>query len=289
MGGADLNDVRYDALLANRRSLSDPDVVRVLPGRAVRLRIIAASSATNFFIRTGALRAQAIAVDGEEIVPLPGAMFELALAQRIDLRVQIPRGEGAHPILFQGEGTRMLAGIVLATPGAAIPALSATAPEAAGALTNAQEARLRAAWPLPAKPVDRRLRVTLNGDMGTYVWALNGQSWPKVTPLEVRTGERVEIAFVNETGMAHPMHLHGHVFQVTEIDGRRLRGAKRDTVLVMPRQTVTVQLDAAYPGYWMLHCHILYHSAAGMMTVLRYAGFENRSYDPLASAREFRH
>ena len=48
-----------------------------------------------------------------------------------------------------------------------------------------------------------------------------------------------------------------------------------------------VELDAAYPGYWMIHCHLLYHQAAGMMTVLHYQGFENQSYDPLASLQEF--
>jgi FtsP/CotA-like multicopper oxidase with cupredoxin domain len=87
--------------------------------------------------------------------------------------------------------------------------------------------------------------------------------------------------------MSHPMHLHGHVFQVTEIDGTPLSGASRDTVLVTPRQTVKVQFDAAYPGYWMLHCHLLYHQAGGMMTVLKYEGFENRDYNPLASRAEF--
>ncbi len=123
--------------------------------------------------------------------------------------------------------------------------------------------------------------------MAAYTWTLNGQAWPKITPLEIKKGERVEIAFVNETGMAHPMHLHGHVFQVTEIAGTRCP-APWDTVSVLPRQTIKVQLDASYPGYWMIHCHVLYHQAAGMMTVLHYEGFTNRSYDPLASIAEFR-
>ena len=157
----------------------------------------------------------------------------------------------------------------------------------AGALTNAQELRLRAAQPLPAKAVDRTLRLALNGDMAKYVWALNGQTWPTITPLEVKKGERVELVFTNETGMAHPMHLHGHVFQVTAIDGKPIAGAKRDTVFVKAGQTVTVQFDADYAGYWMVHCHILYHQAVGMMTVLKYQGFENASYNPLASRAEF--
>ena len=76
------------------------------------------------------------------------------------------------------------------------------------------------------------------------------------------------------------MHLHGHVFQVTEIDGVRRRGAMRDTVLVRPRQTVKVELDASISGYWMLHCHLLYHQAAGMQTVLRYDSFQNQGVRP---------
>jgi FtsP/CotA-like multicopper oxidase with cupredoxin domain len=287
MDKADLSDVTYDALLANRRTLADPEVERVRPGHTVRLRLIAGGSGTNFFIDTGTLDAQAIAVDGEDIVPFAGRRFELAVAQRLDLRISIPAGEAAYPILVQGEGTDLQTGLVLATPNAAVPALSPKADAVAGALTNAQELRLRAARPLPAKSVDRTLQVALNGDMAKYIWALNGQSWPNITPLEVKQGERVEIVFTNPTGMSHPMHLHGHVFQVTEIDGTPLSGARRDTVLVTPRQTVKVQFDAAYPGYWMLHCHLLYHQAAGMQTVLKYVGFEDANYNPQASRAEF--
>jgi FtsP/CotA-like multicopper oxidase with cupredoxin domain len=67
-----------------------------------------------------------------------------------------------------------------------------------------------------------------------------------------------------------PMHLHGHEFQVVEIDGRRFAGAVRDTVLVPPARRVVVAFDANNPGLWALHCHLLYHLAAGMFTTLRY-------------------
>jgi FtsP/CotA-like multicopper oxidase with cupredoxin domain len=287
MAGADLNDVKYDAFLTNRRTLADPEVVRVKPGQTVRLRIIAAGSASNFFIDTGTLETEAVAVDGEDILPLPGHQFELAIAQRLDLRVKIPAGDGAYPIVAQGEGTDMRTGLILATANGTIPRLREKADTVAGALTNAQELRLRAAQPLPAKAVDRTLHIALNGDMAKYVWALNGQTWPNITPLEVKKGERVELVFTNQTGMAHPMHLHGHVFRVTEIDGQPLSGAKRDTVFVKAGQTVKVQFEADYPGYWVVHCHILYHQAGGMMTVLKYQGFEDAHYNPLASRAEF--
>jgi FtsP/CotA-like multicopper oxidase with cupredoxin domain len=76
---------------------------------------------------------------------------------------------------------------------------------------------------------------------------------------------------MNHSMMAHPMHLHGHHFQVVGINGRRLSGAMRDTVLVPPMGTVVVEFDADNPGRWLYHCHNLYHMAAGMMSEVVYA------------------
>jgi len=75
----------------------------------------------------------------------------------------------------------------------------------------------------------------------------------------------------NTTGMAHPMHLHGHYFKVVAIGNARIDGALRDTVLVPPLETVTIMFDAGNPGTWAFHCHHLYHMAAGMMTQLSYS------------------
>jgi len=86
----------------------------------------------------------------------------------------------------------------------------------------------------------------------------------------VAEGERVELVIINQTMMPHPMHLHGHSFQVVAIDGHRFVGAVRDTVLVPPKTTVTVVFDADNPGWWAFHCHLLYHQHAGMFATLRY-------------------
>jgi FtsP/CotA-like multicopper oxidase with cupredoxin domain len=91
------------------------------------------------------------------------------------------------------------------------------------------------------------------------------------TPLAVKAGERVQLTFVNPTGMMHPMHLHGHHFQVVALGGRRIDGAVRDTVIVPAKGgRVTVAFDADNAGEWALHCHNLYHMAAGMMTTVKY-------------------
>lgn len=274
MHSPDLVEVDYDAFLTNYHEIENPEVVRVKPGEKVRLRVINGSSATNFFISLGDLEGDAIAVDGSRIQPLRGSEFELAVAQRIDIVVTIPMQGSYFPILAQGEGTDKQTGLVLDTNSSQpLPKLLAKTSSKAGALTNAQEMRLRALHPLAKKPVDRQIMMELGGNMASYVWTLNGKAWPETTTVIAKKGERVEIVFKNVTFMSHPMHLHGHVFQVTKINETSFEGALRDTVLVGPNSSVSIQFDADNPGVWPLHCHILYHLEAGMFTVLRYQDF----------------
>jgi FtsP/CotA-like multicopper oxidase with cupredoxin domain len=109
--------------------------------------------------------------------------------------------------------------------------------------------------------------------MKPYAWSMNGEMWPHITPLMVKQGQRVEFELVNRTMMAHPIHLHGHAFQVIAIDGRPFQGAVRDTVLVMPRSgRVRIAFDADNPGRWAFHCHNLYHMQTGMLMEVRYDG-----------------
>jgi FtsP/CotA-like multicopper oxidase with cupredoxin domain len=266
----DLNDVDYDAYLANERTLADPEIVRVEPGGRVRLRLINGGSGTNFVIDCGGLTASLVAVDGQPVVPVAGSRFDLALAQRIDLRLTLPAGGGAWPILALREGDRARTGIVLATPGAAVTRLAAEAEAPAGRLTLDLEQKLRPRDPPARRPADRRLPLDLTGDMAAYRWGLNGKEYPDGAPLSVAKGERVEVEMRNRTGMSHPMHLHGHVFQVVAIDGRRFDGALRDTVLVPPERAVTIAFDADNPGRWAFHCHVLYHMEVGMFTTVAY-------------------
>ncbi|WP_331712957.1 multicopper oxidase family protein [Legionella waltersii] len=271
----DLVDVHYDAFLTNYRTLQNPEIIPVKEGEKVRLRIIAGSAMTNFFIHTGQLNAEAIAVDGERIKPILGNQFQLAVGQRIDLLVTIPKGEGTYPILAQGEGTNMRTGLILATENAKIVLPNEKIATKAGALNYDQEFKTTALHPLSPQKPGQTLTVTLDGSMATYTWQINKQSWPIVNPIEVKPNKRIEMVFVNNTGMEHPMHLHGHVFEVTEIDGKPLKqGAMRDTVLVMPKSTVKIQFDTNNPGNWMMHCHMLYHQATGMMTFINYDGVD---------------
>ena len=96
------------------------------------------------------------------------------------------------------------------------------------------------------------------------------RTWGSHRPLKVRLGQRVVIEMRNMTMMAHPMHLHGHHFQVIGLNGRALRGAVRDTVLVPPQGSVTIAFDADNAGRWFFHCHNLFHRDVGMQTEVTY-------------------
>ena len=279
-------DVHYDALLANRRTLDDPELVSVQPGESVLLRLIAAASATNFYVDTGSLEAEILAVDGKAVRPVKGNFFQLGTAQRLDLRVSIPKDGGAFPILAQGEGTKLLCGIVLITKEASVPQLSRTASASTAALDNTQEKRLQAVDPLPERGFDRTLPAALSGDMTKYIWKINGAAYPNRDSLDIREGERVAIVFTNATNMGHPMHLHGHDFQVVEIDGEKISGPLRDTVVVPPASKITVAFDADNLGIWALHCHLIYHLVTGMFTVLKYDGADTRFWLPEKQATE---
>src|SRR6478672_9406641 len=167
MGGAaakpDLNDVKYDAFVANDRSLSDPDVVKVEPGGRVLLRIINSSSMSAFHVDLGALDGELTAVDGFPVAPVVARRFPIAVAQRLDIRLAIPRSPAAHPVLALLEGERKQTGIILRAADAPIARIPDTASMAYPALTLDLESRLRAASPLKPRKATRTHTLNLTG------------------------------------------------------------------------------------------------------------------------------
>jgi FtsP/CotA-like multicopper oxidase with cupredoxin domain len=271
MSGMDLNDVSYDAFLANDRTLHDPETVRVDKGQRIRLRVINAASATNFMIDLGPLSGLLTDVDGRPIVPVMGRRFPLAIAQRADVRFTLPAEEGAWPILFQREGDAVRTGIILATKSGAIAKIADQAHHPMGAIDREASMLYEAAEPLPERRADRALSIDLTGSMMPYRWGIAEQAaTAHHAHLMVEAGERVEMTLTNRTAMSHPMHLHGHHFQVVAVNGQRVKGAVRDTELVPVGGSVTLAFEADNPGKWMFHCHNLYHMQSGMMTQVRY-------------------
>ena len=268
MMGMDINDIEYDAYLANDRTLNDPQVVQVEKGGRVRLRIINGAAATAFTIDTGSLDGEVIAVDGQDVVPLKTRQFPLAMGQRVDFRISLPREGGAFPVFALREGGAQRTGIILATPGASVKKFADTGDTQGPILSQSIEAGLAAIRPLAPKTVDRTYAVNLVGSMQGYEWGMQSSA-----DLSVRRGERVVVEMRNHSMMTHPMHLHGHHFQIVAINGQNIYGAVRDTVFLPPMTSIAFAFDAVNPGQaWAFHCHHLYHMATGMMATLGYKG-----------------
>jgi len=267
MAAMDLNDIDYDAYLANDRTLDDPEIVRVEKGGRLRLRIINGATATAFTIDTGRLSGELVAVDGQGVEPVGGTSFPVAMGQRLDIRVSLPKEGGAFPVLALREGAVERAGIILATAGADVRRVQVAGDMKGPVLGLDLEQRLRAFAPTASRAADRRFELSLTGDMAAYNWAIGGADG-----LVVKRGERIEVVIENASMMAHPMHLHGHHFQVIGINGTPVAGAVRDTVLLPPMASVVLAFDADNPGRWPLHCHHLYHMATGMMAYVTYDG-----------------
>ena len=269
MPGMAMGDIAYDAMLANDRTLADPEVVIAEKAGRFRLRVINGAAASNMWIDLGALDGELIAVDGNSIRPLKGRLFPLAIAQRADVRLSLPPGAGTYPIMFTVEGSDMRSGIILKSGDAAVAKFSERG-EVPPALDLSLEPQLRSIAELPDDPVARTEIITLTGGDTNYQWGLNGKAMMHDILFNVRQGERYEVVMQNLTTMAHPMHLHGHYFRVVGVDGQRFKGAIRDTVLVPVGGQVTIQFDADNPGTWAFHCHHLYHMNSGMMGAIAY-------------------
>lgn len=267
MAAMDLNDIDYDAYLANDRTLDDPEVVTVEKGGRVRLRIINGATATAFTIDTGGLAGELVAVDGQGVQPVVGTAFPVSMGQRLDIRLSLPKDGGAFPILALREGAAERTGVILASAGADISRIAVEGEGKGPVLGLDLERRLRPVGPLAIRAADRRFELSLTGDMAAYTWGIDGADG-----LLVKRGERIEVGITNMSMMAHPMHLHGHHFQVIGINGTPVAGAVRDTVLLPPMASVVLAFDAENPGRWPLHCHHLYHMATGMMAYVTYDG-----------------
>ncbi len=259
----DVGDIVYPHYLINGRIPRSPRTLTAKPGQRARIRIINAAADTLFRVAFGSHVMTVTHTDGFPVQPVETRALYLAQGERVDVLVTL--GDGVFPLVAAAEG-KSGQGLALvrtgsgATPPATVrPAELDTDPLLMTALMPAEGARL------PDQEPDQIEQVTLNGQMQPYAWGMNGKVFGSDTPIQTSAGARVRLQMVNESMMAHPMHVHGHTWSLPGNGGLR-----KDTVLVLPMQTVTADLHADNPGRWAYHCHNIYHAEIGMMTSLQY-------------------
>jgi CopA family copper-resistance protein len=126
----------------------------------------------------------------------------------------------------------------------------------------------------------RQMEIHLTGNMERFMWSFDGKKFSAVSddPIRFANNERVRVKLVNDTMMAHPIHLHGHFFEL--VNGSPAdRQPQKHTVIVQPGGSAMFDLTADEPGDWAFHCHLLYHMHAGMFQIVTVAGAPDTPHD----------
>ncbi|GAA0642066.1 multicopper oxidase MmcO [Streptomyces sp. NBRC 14336] len=264
--GGDAGDVKYPYHLVNGRVPAAPDIYEDKPGKRIRLRIINAGGDTAYRVALAGHKLTITHTDGFPVEHQQVDALLIGMGERYDVLVTL--GDGVFPLVALAEGKNATGMALVRTASGSAPKPTVRPKELNGRILTASELRAAADVRLSPKKVDRVHRVELTGGMDKYNWAINGKAFdmhdPAASPLTIEEGQRVRLDFVNTTEMWHPMHLHGHTYQLGD------SGPRKDTSIVLPKKKLSVIFDADNPGQWMLHCHNAYHGEVGMMAVVAY-------------------
>jgi len=231
-------------------------------GGKVRLRLINAGSDTAFRVALGGHRLTITHSDGFPVAPVTTDALLIGMGERYDVLITV--GDGVFPLVALAEGKQGNALALVRSAAGTPPKTSVRPAELAKKVILSTDLTAADSVRLKTKDVDRSHDLLLSGSMTPYRWTINSKTFPDTDTLPVEEGQRVRLRFQNMSMMFHPMHVHGHTFGL--VGG----GARKDTVIVRPMQTVQVDLDANNPGQWATHCHNIYHAETGMMTTLSY-------------------
>ncbi|MFF5992379.1 MULTISPECIES: multicopper oxidase family protein [Prauserella] len=265
--GGDAGDVTYRYVLANGRISTAPATFRSRPGQRIRLRLVNAAADTAFRVGVPGVPMTVTHTDGFPVVPQQADVALLGMGERLDAIITVP--DSPVPVLALAEGRDLYAQVLIQSGRSGDPATgAAAAPQLARLpVLTAKDLKATEEVTFPEKSPDVTHTLVLEGPGAKYSWTINGKAYNPNDGLPIRSGQRVRLRFENKSEMFHPMHLHGHTFQVL---GKNGRGARKDTAIVLPGTALDVDFNADNPGQWLTHCHNLYHGEAGMMTVVSY-------------------
>ena len=263
------SDVGYQYATINQHMLGTGEPIRVKQSQRVLFRLLNASATENVVLAFPGHTFKVIAMDGNP-VPNPASVevLSLAVAERVDAIVEM----NSPGVWILGsilpEARKMGLGIVVEYAGkAGAPSWVDPAPATWDYTQFASVA--------PAPAPDETIPLTFH-DIGPQngskfdTWTINNRSWPDIEPIRIQAGKRYRLLFRNGSGDQHPVHLHRHTFEVVQIAHKQLSGLRKDTVLVMPLETVAADFTADNPGDTLFHCHQQLHMDFGFMTLIKY-------------------
>jgi multicopper oxidase len=270
------DEVRYIAHCVNGSTYPSGKGLKVKVGDRVRLRVLNASATQTRYVRLAGHRLRVTHADGN---PVPNPMefdaLRIGIAERYDAWFEVTKpgawmlqGLSSNPLAFEQAMVVYTDGYEKTAP--------LSSPQSVDGIDYVTYEKLAGGFQPAAddRGVAIRRAFTLGGGAwGSSRWTLNGATWPNVPPIRAQRNDRILVHFKNTTDMDHPMHLHGHRFNIVEVDGKALaHPLAKDVSLVRANNgTLTWIFDATSPpGRWLLHCHNEIHMMDGMMTEVVY-------------------
>jgi FtsP/CotA-like multicopper oxidase with cupredoxin domain len=268
------DEVAFIAHCINGASYPNTKKLAVKVGQHVRLRILNANPTETRYVRLAGHRLTVTHSDGNPLPrPIEVDALRVGVAERYDawFEVSAPgawllQGLSSDPLAYEQAAIVHTEGMETATPMATSQSL-----EGVDYFTYLKAGGT--GEPLPPLSGAQYDFTLDDGKYGSSRWTINGQTYPNTPKIRVHRNDMVNVRFLNKTDMDHPMHLHGHVFEVTEVDGVALaRPLPKDTSLVRSNGgTLRWRFKADSPaGRWLLHCHNAIHMMDGMMTLVQY-------------------
>ncbi|MDQ3256694.1 MAG: multicopper oxidase domain-containing protein [Acidobacteriota bacterium] len=266
-------DVAYDTFLINGRAPEAAPEFETKRGERVRLRLINPSGSTMFRVAIGGHKMTVTHADGLAVRPVEVDALEISMGERYDVIVSADNpgvwGSSPSPRMSRSAARALLR--YADARGTRVPPPNIIPEELKGRLLRYDQlVALEESSAQSSREPDRRIEMTLGGQMLPYEWKINGKLYPDAEPFGVRAGERVRVSMVNDSLMRHPMHLHGHSFRL--LTGNT-KGAPllKDTAFIEPNKgMLEFEFIADNPGDWLFHCHHAYHMEAGMARVFKY-------------------
>jgi FtsP/CotA-like multicopper oxidase with cupredoxin domain len=270
------SDVVYKYATINGHMLGAGEPIRVKQGQRVLMRLLNASATENVVLALPGHTFKILAMDGNP-VPNPRSVevLSLAVAERVDAVVEM-NSPGTWVLGSTLEKARQMGlGIVVEYAGhAGAKPSSAVWKDPAPLEWDYTQFADAANTSAPAP--DETFTLTFR-DIGpkkgsTFdTWTVNNKAWPESDPLTVQQGKRYRLVLRNGSGDQHPIHLHRHSFEVVRIGDKQLSGLMKDTINLMPLDTVQVDFVANNPGNTLMHCHQQLHMDYGFMLMIKYA------------------
>jgi FtsP/CotA-like multicopper oxidase with cupredoxin domain len=264
-------EIAYRSATLNGKMLGAGEPVRVRAGQRVLFRLLNASATDEIRLALPGHRFTVIAMDGNP-VPRPQTVdvVYLDIAERIDAIVEMNNpGVWVLGSTKEDERTTGMGVVVEYANKSGGPQWQQPANVGRGPWDYSQFGA--GAVPEPDHTFEMKFEKIPGKRVDFNHWTINGKSFPDTDKLRLEKGKRYRLSFNNDTGDIHPLHLHRHTFEITNVGGKPMAGLKKDVISVARKSTAAVDFVADNPGLTLFHCHMQLHMDFGFMQLLEYA------------------